>query len=152
VDPEAAPPRRVTIPRIGVDRPLIGLRVQRDGTLEVPQDFSVPGWHRAGTRPGDAGPAVLVGHVDSHKGPAVFFRLKELRRGDRIIIGRTDGSTVVFAVHAVERVSKQKFPTARVYGDTPGAELRLLTCGGEFDRKTKHYKDNVVVFARQVRA
>lgn len=151
-DAEAAPPRRVVIPRIGVDSTLIGLRVQRDRTLEVPRDFDVAGWYREGTKPGDAGPAVLVGHVDSYDGPAVFFRLSELRRGDRIAVYRTDGSRVVFAVQAQERVPKNAFPTARVYGATAGPELRLLTCGGRFDPTTKHYEDNVVVYAKQVRA
>lgn len=151
VDPEAAPPRRVRIESIGVDSTLVGLRRLRDGTLEVPADFGVAGWYRGGVAPGDAGPAVLVGHVDSYDGPAVFFRLGELRRGDRITVARTDGSRVVFAVYASERVSKSAFPTERVYGDTAGPELRLLTCGGAFDEQTKHYEDNLVVYARQVR-
>lgn len=152
VDPEAAPPGRVVVPSIGVDSPLVGLRRQRDGTLEVPKDFAVAGWYRAGVRPGDTGPAVLVGHVDSYVGPAVFFRLHDLREGDRITIDRTDGSQVVFAVYAVEGVSKQAFPTDRVYGDTPGPELRLLTCSGRFDPRTKHYEDNTVVYAREASA
>ncbi len=151
VDAEAAPPRRVLIPSIGVDSSLIGLRQERDGALEVPQDFAQAGWYRQGTKPGDTGPAVLVGHVDSHEGPAVFFRLRELRRDDRITVVRTDGSKVVFAVYASERVAKNDFPTDRVYGDTRGPELRVLTCGGRFDPVSKSYEDNVVVYARQVR-
>ena len=151
VDAEAAPPQRVKIPSIGVDSSLIGLRQQRDGALEVPQDFAQAGWYRQGTKPGDTGPAVLVGHVDSHEGPAVFFRLRELKRDDRITVVRTDGSKVSFAVYASERVAKNDFPTSRVYGDTRGPELRVLTCGGRFDPVTKHYEDNIVVYARQVR-
>lgn len=152
VDPEAAPPERVRIPRIGVDSTLVGLRRLRDGTLEVPRDFAVAGWYRQGVKPGDTGAAVLVGHVDSFTGPAVFFRLRELHRGDRITVLRSDGSRAVFAVYATERVPKDDFPTARVYGDTRGAELRLLTCGGQFDQRTRHYEDNQVVYARKVRA
>lgn len=152
VDPEAAPPRRVVVPALGIDSPLVALRQQRDGTLEVPSDFDVAGWYREGTKPGDAGPAVVVGHVDSYEGPAVFFRLRELHEGDRINVPRTDGSQVEFAVYAVESVSKQAFPTERVYGDTAGPELRLVTCGGRFDPTSKHYEDNTVVYARQVAA
>lgn len=148
VDPEAPPPQRITIERLGVDSSLIGLRVQRDGTLQVPEDFDQAGWHRAGTAPGDAGPAVLVGHVDSYEGPAVFFRLRELVPGDRVEVTRADGSTVVFEVYGQETVAKAGFPTERVYGATAGAELRLLTCGGAFDRATRSYADNVVVYAR----
>ena len=152
VDPEAAPPKRVAIPSIGVDSALVGLRRQRDGTLEVPKDFAVAGWYRGGVSPGDTGPAVLVGHVDSYVGPAVFFRVRELKPGDRITVGRTDGSQAVFVVYGVEQVPKKAFPTDRVYGDTPGPELRLLTCGGRFDTRTKHYEDNTVVYAHEVPA
>lgn len=150
MDPEAAPPKRVAIPSIGVDSALVGLHRQRDGALEVPKDFAVAGWYRGGVSPGDTGSAVLVGHVDSYDGPAVFFRVRELKADDRITVARTDGSQAVFAVYAVEQVPKQAFPTARVYGDTPGPELRLLTCGGRFDARTKHYEDNTVVYAREV--
>ena len=148
-DPEAPPPRRVTIERIGVDTKLINLRVQSNGELEVPASYDVAGWHRAGTAPGDVGPAVLVGHVDSFDGPAVFFRLRELQAGDRVTVTRSDGSVVHFDVDRVERYAKAEFPTEAVYGATEGPELRLLTCGGEFDKKTRSYEDNVVVYARQ---
>ena len=149
-DAEAAPPRRLKIRAAGVDTPLVNLRRQRDGTLEVPQDFARAGWYREGIKPGDRGPAVLVGHVDSYDGPAVFHSIKDLQRGDRITVDRVDGSRVVFAVYAKETVAKDDFPTARVYGDTDRPELRLLTCGGPFDTQTKHYLDNVVVYAKQV--
>ena len=151
VDAEAAPPRSVQIPAAGVDSRLVPLRRQRDGALEVPADFALAGWYRDGVRPGDRGPAVLVGHVDSYDGPAVFFGLKDLRRDDKVTVTRTDGSAVVFAVYARETVGKDDFPTSRVYGDTDQPELRLLTCGGPFDAETKHYRDNVVVYARQIK-
>lgn len=152
IDPEAAPPRRVTIERLGIDSTLVGLKVQPDGTLAVPEDFDTAGWHRAGTAPGDIGPAVLVGHVDSYEGAAVFYRLRELEPGDRITVQRVDGSVVVFEVYGQESVPKDAFPTQRVYGPTQGAELRLLTCGGSFDEDARSYDDNLVVYARQVEA
>lgn len=150
IDPEAPPPRAVTIERLGIQSTLVGLKVKGDGELEVPDDYDVAGWHRAGTAPGDVGPAVVVGHVDSFEGPAVFYRLRELQPGDRVTIERVDGSTVVFEVYGQETVAKDAFPTERVYGATDGPELRLLTCGGAFDEKERSYTDNVVVYARQV--
>lgn len=150
IDPEAPPPRRVTIERLGIDSTLVGLGVQRDGTLQVPDDVAVAGWHRAGTAPGDIGPAVVVGHVDSYRGPAVFYRLRELQQGDVVTVTRVDGSQERFEVYAQETVRKDAFPTDRVYGRTEGPELRLLTCGGAFDREADSYQDNVVVYARHL--
>lgn len=150
IDPEAAPPRRVTIERLGIDSALVGLAVQADGTLAVPEDFDTAGWHRAGTAPGDIGPAVLVGHVDSYEGAAVFYRLRELAPGDRVTVERVDGSVAVFEVYGQESVAKAAFPTQRVYGPTEGAELRLLTCGGSFDEEAGSYEDNLVVYARRL--
>ena len=150
-DPEAAPPRSLQVKAAGIDTPLIALDRLRDGTLEVPEDFDVAGWYRDGVKPGDRGPAVLVGHVDSYTGPAVFFGVKDLRRDDEIVVTRTDGTKVVFAVYDRETVQKDEFPTSRVYGDTDGPELRLVTCGGPFDAEIGHYRDNVVVYAKQVR-
>ncbi|MBW8767444.1 MAG: class F sortase, partial [Geodermatophilales bacterium] len=92
---------------------------------------------------------VLAGHVDSTAGPAVFFRLGELAAGDEVVVGRSDGTTVRFTVTRVARYPKAAFPTAEVYGPTPDAQLRLITCGGDFDRSRRSYADNVVVFARQ---
>ena len=150
VDPTAPPPRRLTVERIGVDIDLIELGLERDGALQVPEDAAVPGWYRGSAAPGDGGPAVLVGHVDSYEGPGIFFRLRELVPGDRVTVTRVDGSVVTFEVYGAETVAKDAFPTDRVYGATDGAELRLLTCGGAFDREARSYTDNVVVYARQV--
>jgi sortase (surface protein transpeptidase) len=97
--------------------------------------------------PGDVGPSLLAGHVDSRTGPAVFYRLRELRGGDRIVVERSDGRTATFEVDRVEQVSKSSFPTRRVYGATPRPELRLITCGGTFDASSGHYLSNVVVYA-----
>ena len=150
VDAEAPPPRRLSIERLGIDADLAGLRVLADGTLEVPADPDQIGWHRAGTAPGDVGPAVVVGHVDSYEGGAVFFRLRELQPGDRVGVQRVDGSTVEFEVYGLETVRKDSFPSDRVYGATAGPELRLVTCGGTFDEATRSYTENVVVYAREV--
>lgn len=149
-EPSALPPRRITVERLGIDHDLVGLGLDRDGVLQVPADPAVPGWYRGGVAPGGTGPAVLVGHVDSFEGPGIFFRLREAVPGDRITVTRIDRSVVVFEVYGVETVPKDGFPTAQVYGDTQGPELRLLTCGGAFDPTTRSYTQNVVVYARQV--
>jgi Sortase domain len=106
------------------------------------------GWYRLGPRPGERGPAVIVGHVDSREGPAVFFRLGQLRRGDRIVVGQDGGAAAAFAVERVERHPKEALPVARIWNLTGQPVLRLITCGGSFDRSTGHYRDNVIVYAR----
>lgn len=146
----AAPPVQLSIPRIGVTSLLVGLRVGSDGTLGVPTDFARAGWWRDGVAPGDPGPAILLGHIDSYTGPAVFYRLRSLRPGDAVSILRADGSTVTFAVDALREYAKQRFPTDLVYGATKAPTLRLITCGGSFDQQTGHYNDNVVVYAHLV--
>lgn len=138
---------RLRIARMDVNERLVGLRVQTDGTLASPADFDDPGWYRDGVAPGDRGPAVIVGHVDSFDGPAIFFQLASLRSGDKARIRRADGTTVTFVVDRVERFAKDDFPTQQVYGPTKRPELRLITCGGGFNETTRHYDDNVVAFA-----
>ena len=140
-------PIRVRIPSIGVDSPLLRLDVDDRGALEPPDDFDRAGWFERGPAPGDVGPAVIAGHVDSSAGPAVFFRLGDLVAGDDILIDRADGTTARFAVVGDDRFPKDEFPTEQVYGPTARAELRLITCGGEFDRLQRSYRDNVVVAA-----
>jgi sortase (surface protein transpeptidase) len=140
------PPSRVRIPRIDVDSSLMVLGLDRSGQLAAPTDYDRAGWFGAGTAPGDTGPAVIAGHVDSTTGPAVFYRLSELRPGDRVEVQR--GSRwIPFLVVATSRHDKDEFPTAEVYGPTPGPELRLVTCTGPFDDRTRHYRDNLVVYA-----
>jgi hypothetical protein len=148
--PTAVPPTRVRVPVIGLDSGLVDLGLDASGALEAPADFATAGWYAGGPAPGDVGPAVLAGHVDSSRGPAVFFRLRELTPGDAVLVDRADGSTATFAVTRVERHPKDAFPTAAVYGPTADAQLRLVTCGGDFDRSVGSYEDNVVVFARLV--
>jgi sortase (surface protein transpeptidase) len=140
-------PVRIEIPRIGVASRLDRLGRAPDRTVEVPRRWEVAGWYAPGTRPGDPGSAVILGHVDSKRGPAVFFRLRELRRGDEIVVVRADGSSVRFAVERTEQYDKQRFPTDAVYYPTLTPALRLVTCGGEFDATAGHYRSNVIVFA-----
>ena len=144
---DAPAPASLDIDAIDVHTPLVNLDVQTDGTIAVPSDFDVAGWFVRSPRPGENGPALVAGHVDSHAGPAVFFRLKELHPGDRIVVTRVDGSRVAFAVSAVMQYPKQQFPSDVVFGSTSRAELRLVTCGGTFDHARRSYRDNVVVFA-----
>ncbi|WFF00616.1 class F sortase [Micromonospora sp. WMMD964] len=140
------PPTRVRVPRIGVDSTLTVLGLDQSGALVPPADFDTAGWYGGGPAPGDTGPAVLAGHLDSRRGPAVFARLGELRPGDRVEVWR-GGQPLAFRVTGSLRTRKDQFPTSVVYGPTPNAELRLVTCGGAFDRRSGHYRDNVVVFA-----
>jgi hypothetical protein len=142
----AGPPTRIRISRIGVDASLAVLGLDRTGALVPPTDYTHAGWYGGGPAPGDTGPAVIAGHLDSKTGPAVFARLPELRPGDRVEVLR-GLDWLPFRVVATRRDAKDRFPTAAVYDPTPGPELRLVTCGGSFDQRDRHYRDNVVVFA-----
>ena len=143
----AVVPTRVTIPRIGVASPLETLRVSAASRLLPPQDPARAGWFPLASVPGDLGAAVIAGHRDSLRGPAVFWRLTDLRIGDRIAVARSDGSTAAFRVAEVRRVSRAHFPTVDVYGPTPDRTLRLITCGGTYDHLHGRYLDNVLVLA-----
>lgn len=141
-------PVRVKIPAIEVDASIVALGLQPDGSIEVPQDWDLTGWWQDGPEPGEEGPAVILGHVDSTAGPAVFTGLHALQPGDEVIVDREDGSQVRFAVHAGGLYDKDEFPTDLVYRtptDVPA--LRLVTCGGRFDGQTRSYQSNYVVFA-----
>jgi sortase (surface protein transpeptidase) len=140
-------PVRVEIPKIGVASSLDRLGRAPDGTVQEPRRWAVAGWYAAGTRPGDPGSAVILGHVDSKRGPAVFFRLRELRQGDMVTIGRADGSSVRFVVQRTDQYPKDRFPTDAVYYPTLTPALRLVTCGGEFDATVGRYRSNLIVFA-----
>ncbi|WP_069172709.1 class F sortase [Streptomyces griseus] len=141
-------PVRIRIPRIGVDAPMTRLGLRADGSLEVPpaRDRNLAGWFAKGTPPGAKGTAIVAGHVDNAQGPSVFYALGSLKKGDRVEIGRGDGRTAVFAVDAVEVYANDDFPDRRVYGPSPDASLRLITCGGAFSRTTG-YQGNVVAYA-----
>ncbi|OMQ16425.1 hypothetical protein A7K94_0202635 [Modestobacter sp. VKM Ac-2676] len=148
-----AEPVSVSIPAIGVASDLMRLGLNDDGTVEVPPlgPDDQAGWYERGPAPGAVGPAALLGHVDSAAhGPGVFFELGALRPGDEVTVERADGTVAVFAVDRVERHPKDDFPTIEVYGDTDDAQLRLITCGGDFDSAARSYEDNVIALATLV--
>jgi hypothetical protein len=149
-EPAAAPrarPVSFAIPTLDVRGPLGELSQADNGELLAPDDPGLAGWYAGGVVPGDVGPAVIGGHVDSRKGPGVFFALRSLEPGDAVRVTRSDGRVVRFTVTAVHEVPKARFPTEAVYAPTARAELRLITCGGRFDRAARNYVDNVVVDA-----
>jgi hypothetical protein len=143
-------PEWLDAPAVGIHTRVIPVGLNRDGTVAVPPlDRDAPaGWYRYLASPGEVGAAVLLGHVDTARdGPAVFFRLGALRPGDGIAVRRADRRTARFTVTDVVRYPKPAFPTDAVYGATDRPSLRLITCGGRFDRRTHRYRDVVVVFA-----
>lgn len=142
---------RVEIPAIDVSTSLVSLGLNDDRTMEVPTDFAAAGWYRYGPTPGEDGPSVIAGHVDSHTGPAVFYRLTELQPGDEVQVDGAEGPTT-FVVDRVEQHPKDAFPHEEVYGDTPGPQLRLITCGGVFDEAQRAHRDNIIVYASAVGA
>ncbi|RFU85602.1 class F sortase [Streptomyces triticagri] len=144
-----ARPLRIRIPSIQVDAPMTGLGLAPDGRLDVPPPDrpESAGWFAGGTTPGARGTAVTVGHLDSATGPAVFFRLGALQRGDTIEVDRDDGSTAVFTVEAVELHDGDTFPDEKVYGQARRPELRVITCGGTYSRAEGTYSGNTVVYA-----
>jgi hypothetical protein len=138
-------PRRLKIGRIRVDAAVSTL--EPGSGLSGPSDPSLAGWFGQGPAPGDAGPAVIIGHRDSDHGPGVFWRLDQLRVGDEIMVNRSDGSQVRFVVRRLARYSRTSFPTSEVFGTRTAPELRLITCDGRFNFLTRQYADNLVVFA-----
>jgi len=145
--PQVSPPRQVVIPSIEVDAPIIDLGLTPDGALETPTNFDLAGWWAGGTVADEEGPTVIVGHVDDHDGPAVFFRLQELEPGDSIIVVDALGREETFTVVDKGLYDKSSFPTERVYGASDAPTLRLVTCGGEFDRSERSYESNWVIYA-----
>jgi hypothetical protein len=143
----ARPPVALAIPAIGVHSALQPLARTPDGTLQQPSQWQEAGWYADGIRPGDVGPAVIAGHVDSINGPAIFYRLRELRPGDLVDIRDQDGATLHFSVDSIQAYPKATFPARTVYGPTALPELRLITCTGQFDWNTRNYLDNLVVTA-----
>lgn len=150
----ASPPVRVEIPSIGVDSEIIALGLRDDGTLEVPEgdDYDRAGYYDGGPTPGERGPAVIAGHVDSKSGPSVFYRLRDLRPGDEIKVTREDGRVLTFTAEKTNQYPKDELPTEDVYGPVPWSALRLITCGGDFDRSQRSYQDNLIVSARLTQA
>ncbi|RKT17200.1 sortase family protein [Streptomyces sp. 1114.5] len=143
-----SPPTRLLVPAAGVDAPVTGLGLNADGTVQVPpaDRGEEVGWYRNGPAPGETGPAVLIGHLDTVHGPAVFRQLPKLQPGALIQVRRADGSTVDFKVRTLLQAAKNDFPTEQVYGDTPAPALRLITCGGRIG-SDGHWTDNIIVLA-----
>jgi sortase (surface protein transpeptidase) len=140
-------PVGVHIPAIGVDSTLMQLGLRADGSLQVPPSGFPAGWYTGAPTPGELGPAILAGHVDWSGQPGVFSRLRELTPDAQVTVTRQDGSAAVFRVTQVKQYPKDKFPTSEVYGDLDHPGLRLITCGGSFDRQTRNYEDNIIAFA-----
>jgi sortase (surface protein transpeptidase) len=143
-------PVAISIPAIGVHHALLSLGQNPDGTLQVPpmSEVSAPGWDRNSPTPGQVGPAIILGHIDGTTGAeGVFYALGALRPGDTVSVTRSDATVAVFRIDGVNKYPKDAFPTLTVYGNTTNPQLRLITCGGPFDRATQHYLDNTVAYA-----
>ncbi|MFF4401006.1 class F sortase [Streptomyces sp. NPDC001480] len=145
-------PTRLSIPEIAVDAPFTSLAIGDSGRLQPPpaDNTNLVGWYSDGVSPGEAGTAIIAGHVDTKTSAAVFAELGELKPGDRFTVERADGTKPSFVVDSAETFAKDEFPSERVYADTPRAEVRLITCAGDYDRTVKDYTDNLVVFAHLV--
>ena len=149
--PRAAP-TRLLIPKISVNAPFTGLAIGPTGHLEPPpaDNVNLVGWQADGVSPGEAGTSIIAGHVDTKTSAAVFAGLSALKKGDHFTVERADKRTASFVVDSVETFAKDDFPDKRVYADTPRAEVRLITCAGDYDRSEMDYTDNLVVFAHLV--
>ena len=147
-DPGAASGMSVDIQKIGVQSTLAPMGLNPDKTIQTPSldEVQQAGYFTEGPKPGDVGPAVIVGHINGKGKQGVFARLDELKAGDKVTVTR-DGKPLTFTVKRTQTVEKNKFPTAEVYSDTKDAELRLITCGGDLDRSAHSYKSNVIAFA-----
>lgn len=136
------------IPSLDINSTLLKLGRDPDLAIQVPKDYDRAGWYIYGPTPGEVGAAIILGHVDSKAGPAVFYRLGELRPGDRIRVRRADKTTATFRVDGVRQYAKKRFPSKRVFGSVDYPGLRLITCGGRFDTTARSYDDNIVVYAQ----
>lgn len=145
--PAASPPTAVEVEALALAAPVEAVGLTEDRALAVPDDAARVGWWSGGSTAGAPGPTVLVGHVDDADGPAVFFRLRELQAGQVVQVTRADGEVVTFVVDRVASYPKDRFPTLEVYGPTDASTLRLVTCTGRFDRESRHYEENLVVYA-----
>jgi Sortase domain len=145
VPTSVAPPVMVSIPAVGLSARVVPVGLTGTGQMQMP-DPSVAGWYRLGPAPGAVGPSVLVGHVDTLRGPGVFYRLTAVHAGDEVVVVRADGSQARFVISGVTVVNKTAFPTSAVFGPTPAAALRLITCTGEFDPSIHHYLDSLIAW------
>lgn len=142
-------PERVRVPSIGADSELMSLGLNADRTIEVPplEQSELAGWYRNFPTPGQKGTSVILGHIDGGGKEGVFYRLQQIRPGQKVFVDRADGTEAVFTVNEVHNFAKDAFPTQRVYGQASDAQLRLISCGGALDKAARSYEDNVVVFA-----
>ncbi|WP_290057300.1 class F sortase [Amycolatopsis solani] len=143
-------PTALDVPAIAARSSLVSLGLNPDRTVEVPpvdQPLQA-GWYEYGPTPGEAGPAVILGHIDGAHRKGIFWRLHELKPGEEVHVDREDGGRLTFAVTKVEQIAKKEFPTEAVYGNTTDPELRLITCGGRYDAANRNYLDNVIVYAK----
>jgi hypothetical protein len=146
-------PVRLRIPAVRIDTTFEGgMGLNADKTVQVPDSFTEVGWYKYGPTPGELGPAVILGHVDSKDGPAVFWSLGQLEAGDEVLVDRADGSVARFVVTELKRVDQDEFPTREVYGDVEHAGLRIITCSGVYNRGVQRYSHNLIVFAKLAEA
>ena len=145
-----SPPVHLTIASIGVSSSLQSLQLLSTGAMQPPSHWSVAGWYAGGIVPGQIGPAVIAGHIDSTRGPAVFYRLRELAPGAKVLVTDRDGARLTFVVDGLRTFPKRAFPIDTVYAPTPDAELKLITCTGDFDQATHNYLSNLIVSAHLV--
>lgn len=148
---EVSLPTKLRIPAVGIEASFeTPLGVDENRVIEVPESYETVGYYKYGPRPGEIGPSVVLGHVDSFEGPAVLYSLGQVKEGERIEIEREDGSVAVFVVDKLERHEQDGFPTAKVYSDLDYAGLRLITCSGVYDHGSRRYSHNLIVFAHLV--
>jgi LPXTG-site transpeptidase (sortase) family protein len=145
-------PVRLVIPAISVNAPVESLGLNPDKTVQVPAlgEHNLAGWYDGSVTPGQAGPSVILGHVDNYQGASVFFNLKNLKKGDAVSVTLANGKTVKFSVDGVQQTAKAAFPSVKVYGKTSYPALRLVTCGGTFDSATGSYQSSVIVYAHMI--
>ncbi|WP_311734144.1 class F sortase [Streptosporangium becharense] len=146
--PGRSEPVAIVVPRAGVNAPVMPVGSELDGKVEVPplHRANLAGWDRMGPAPGENGAAVVIGHLDTKTGPAVFARLSQVRRGDTVAVLREDETVVVFRVSAVQQVRKTAFPVKKVYRSPPYPVIRVVTCGGRYDFERHSYDDNLIVY------
>lgn len=141
-------PVNLYIPALNLDASFVSpLKLQADQTVGVPDSYNQVGWYEGGATPGEVGPAVILGHVDSKEGPAIFYSLGQLKEGEDIEVTREDGSVAIFVVTKLRRYQQSDFPTQDVYGPTDKPTLRLVTCTGIFNKGEQRYSHNLVVYA-----
>lgn len=146
-------PTHISVSSVGIDAPITPVGQDAEGSIEMPPLFDwTTGWYKYSPTPGEVGPSIIVGHVDTYKGISVFWKLRDVKQGDVIEITRADGSTVKFRVSGLKQFEQANFPTQEVYGNLKYPGLRLITCGGSFNQQTESYTQNTVVYAFMIKS